>query len=238
MKQYKLSIINSVIAGILICAMLAACGVVEKQNPAVGTDPTEPSETISQTQPTEPETPTTETSPEVTEPTVTEPTVTEPEVTEPEVTEPQVTEPEITVTVPETTEAEQTETPVSSSSAAEAIVAAATEQLGVPYVYGGSSPEDGFDSSGFTYYCVKQAGIDFPRQLKSQLEHGEKIGYSDLAPGDVVYFSAEPDGEASFCGIYIGGGLIIYSPTPDDYVKTANITTNYWVTRFVTGIRP
>ncbi len=119
----------------------------------------------------------------------------------------------------------------------ELIVSVATEQLGVPFKQGGDSPDEGFDTSGFTYYCVNQAGIEFPRSLKDQLESGAWVTYEELKPGDIVYFSHEVGGDAKFCGVYVGGGLIIYSPVPDDFVKTANITTNYWTTHFVTGLR-
>lgn len=119
----------------------------------------------------------------------------------------------------------------------ELIVQIATEQLGAPFKQGGDSPFDGFDSTGFTYYCVNQAGIEFPRSLKDQLESGAWVTLEELKPGDIVYFSHEVGGDAKFCGVYVGGGLIIYSPVPDDFVKTANITTNYWTTHFVTGLR-
>ncbi len=120
---------------------------------------------------------------------------------------------------------------------AQDIVSAATQQLGTPFRSGGSSPEEGFDSTGFTYYCVNKAGVKFPRNLKDQLESGLWVTYEELKAGDIVYFSAEVGGNATFCGVYVGGGLIIYSPVPDDFVKTANITTNYWTTHFVTGLR-
>lgn len=119
----------------------------------------------------------------------------------------------------------------------ELIVNVATEQLGVPFNQGGDSPEEGFDSTGFAYYCVNQAGIEFPRSLKDQLKSGAWVTFEELKPGDIVYFSHEVGGDAKFCGVYVGGGLIIYSPVPDDFVKTANITTNYWTTHFVTGLR-
>lgn len=117
------------------------------------------------------------------------------------------------------------------------IVDTSITMLGVPFKQGGDSPEEGFDSSGFIYYCVNQSDMAFPRNLKDQLEAGERISYDELAAGDIVYFSADVGGNATFGGIYVGGGLMIYSPVPDDFVKTANITTNYWVTHFVTGIR-
>ncbi len=231
MNRNKLRIIASLIIAAAIVAVMAACGRVE--DPAGNNDPTGtdssvtvpatdlPETTIhteATTDDTQPVTEMPEQTEPATEPTVTEPTVTEPTVTEPAETEPEASEPEA--------QADYSK-----------IVDTATDMLGVPYASGGSSPEDGFDTSGFTYYCVRAAGIDFPRSLKDQLESGERIPYSELRAGDIVYFAAEEGGEASFCGVYVGGGLMIYSPVPDDFVKTANITTNYWTTHFVTGLR-
>ena len=234
MKKCKLSIINSIIAGILICAMLAACGAAEKQNSEITKDQTTAGSVpaISDVAPGEATTEPEQTLPPETEAPVTdEPEVTEPEVTEPAVTEPEVTEPEVTEPAEVVSEA----LPVH---IAQTIIDTAAAQLGVKFESGGSSPEKGFDASGLVYYCVTAAGIDFPRLVKDQVEAGEKIAYSDLSSGDIVYFSAEPGEEASFCGIYAGGGLIVYAPKPGEAVKTANITTGYWTSRFVTGIRP
>lgn len=251
MKQYKTSIISSIIAGILICGMLAACGAAENQQADNLSDLDNQTNTVTDNQPADPETD----SPEENDPDVTDPEVTDPEVTDPEVTEPEDDIPEVNVTVPEADEPDSTEpdapessettepeeadkSDVLNSEFANIIVETATAQLGVPFTSGGISPETGFDSSGFVYYCVRAAGIDFPRSTKDQVDAGIKIGYFDLAPGDIAYFSAEPGESASFCGVYVGGGLIIYSPVPGDNVKTANITTNYWTSRFVTGVRP
>lgn len=245
MKQYKASIISSIIAGILICGMLAACGAAEQQSADNLSDAGTPTHTFADDKANDPETD----APDIAEPEVNEPEVAEPEVTEPDTKEPEDDIPEVDVTVPEAdgpevTEPEITEPEENNTSdvldpdLANIIVKTATAQLGVPFTSGGTSPETGFDSSGFAYYCVRAAGIDFPRQTSSQIEAGEKIGYFDLAPGDIAYFSADPGESASFCGVYVGGGLIIYSPVPGDNVKTANITTNYWTSRFVTGIRP
>lgn len=239
MKKCKLSIINSIIAGILICAMLAACGAAEKQNSEITKDQTTAGSVpaISDVAPGEATTEPEQTLPPETEAPETEAPVTEePEVTEPEVTEPAVTEPE--VTEPEVTEPAEVVSEALPVHIAQTIIDTAAAQLGVKFESGGSSPEKGFDSSGLVYYCVTAAGIDFPRLVKDQVEAGEKIAYSDLSSGDIVYFSAEPGEEASFCGIYAGGGLIVYAPKPGEAVKTANITTGYWTSRFVTGIRP
>ena len=233
MNANTLRILSAVVAGILIVAVMAACGAVEKPDSLVpseggGSQPvgdTLPETTTSETEPTLP------------------PTTTSPE----DLTQSETTTSPTEVTVPETTPAQTSDVTTSEPAVAaepeeagvnrEKIVEIATAQLGVPFKQGGQSPEDGFDSTGFTYYCVNEAGTEFPRRLSDQLESGEQIPYSELKSGDIVYFSAEEGGDASFCGVYVGGGLIIYSPVPDDFVKTANITTNYWTTHFVTGLR-
>lgn len=233
MNANTLRILSAVVAGILIVAVMAACGAVEKPDSLVpseggGYQPvgdTLPETTPSETEPTLP--PTTTSSEDLTQPeTTTSPT----EATAHETTPAQTSD--VTTSEPAVA-AEPEEAGVNR----EKIVEIATAQLGVPFKQGGQSPEDGFDSTGFTYYCVNEAGTQFPRRLSDQLESGEQIPYSELKSGDIVYFSAEEGGDASFCGVYVGGGLIIYSPVPDDFVKTANITTNYWTTHFVTGLR-
>lgn len=232
MSKNTLKILSAVFAGIMLAAAMTSCGEVEKPQdlsnpPAVISDSSESTEpTVDSAQvSTTPEidiTPVADTSPVTSQ---TEP-VTEP-VTEPSAeptTEPEpIAEP---ITEPEAPAVDR-----------EKIVDIATAQLGVPFCQGGDSPDEGFDSTGFTYYCVNEAGTEFPRRLSDQLESGELIPYSEMKPGDIAYFAAEEGGKASFCGVYAGGGLIIYSPVPDDFVKTANITTNYWTTRFVTGLR-
>ena len=233
MNANTLRILSAVVAGILIVAVMAACGAVEKPDSLV---PSEGggSQPVGDTLP--------ETTPSETEPTL-PPTTTSPE----DLTQSETTTSPTEVTVPETTPAQTSDVTTSEPAVAaepeeagvnrEKIVEIATAQLGVPFKQGGQSPEDGFDSTGFTYYCVNEAGTEFPRRLSDQLESGEQIPYSELKSGDIVYFSAEEGGDASFCGVYVAGGLIIYSPVPDDFVKTANITTNYWTTHFVTGLR-
>ncbi len=238
MNANALRILSAVIAGILIVAVMAACGAVEKPDSLVPGDGTE-APVVSGTP--------SETTPPVTEPELPPADITtaledipQPETTtapaETETTAPETT-PAQTSYEETTTDADVTDEPEEAAANREKIVEIATAQLGVPFKQGGQSPDEGFDSTGFTYYCVNEAGAKFPRRLSEQLESGEQVPYSELKPGDIVYFSAEEGEDASFCGVYVGGGLIIYSPVPDDFVKTANITTNYWTTRFVTGLR-
>lgn len=227
MNQNTIRVLSAVIAGIMIIAMLAACGEIEKNDQKYDQ---KNDEVVSDIQ-------VSENIPDVTD-------------LPDEDTESQTQIPDAIPSGDETSEeATNSEEPIDTpditdevewmkTEKSQKIVDTSITMLGVPFKQGGDSPEEGFDSSGFIYYCVNQADMAFPRNLKDQLEAGERISYDELAAGDIVYFSADVGGNATFGGIYVGGGLMIYSPVPDDFVKTANITTNYWVTHFVTGIRP
>lgn len=116
-----------------------------------------------------------------------------------------------------------------------AVAETAESLIGIPFADGGTSPVEGFDNSGFIYYVLRENGyVNCPRQISEQVEWGENAPIDDIKRGDIVYFSAEPNGKASFGGVYVGGGEMIYSPSPGETVKRADISTNYWQSRFVT----
>lgn len=118
----------------------------------------------------------------------------------------------------------------------ERIAASAEALLGVPFLFGGADPA-GFDNSGFIYYVMRQNGfISFPRLISEQVDWAPAAGYEELTRGSIAYFSSEPGGAPEFGGICVGGGIMIYSPAPGDFVKKADITEDYWKFRFVTAI--
>lgn len=88
-----------------------------------------------------------------------------------------------------------------------AIVNIARTLLGIPYVYGGSTPS-GFDCSGFTMYVFGQAGISIPRTASAQQAAATPV--SNPQPGDLVFFGSP----AWHVGIYVGNGMMIDSPKP------------------------
>jgi peptidoglycan DL-endopeptidase CwlO len=85
------------------------------------------------------------------------------------------------------------------------VIAVAQSYLGVPYVYGGSSPS-GFDCSGFTMYCYGQIGIGLPHNAAAQ--QASVAAVSSPQPGDLVFFGYP----AYHVGIYVGGGSMIHAP--------------------------
>ena len=118
-----------------------------------------------------------------------------------------------------------------STAAGQAIVDKAMEYLGVPYVWGGSSPS-GFDCSGFTQYVMRACGYTIARGASGQLENGVWVSYSDLQPGDLVFFNNTytTDLPASHVGIYIGNGQFIHC---NDGVEIDNLSNQYYATRYV-----
>ena len=88
---------------------------------------------------------------------------------------------------------------------ADAIVAAAYSQLGVPYVWGGTTPGVGLDCSGLTQYCYRQAGVMIPRNSEDQAAFGRKVPVSQATPGDILW-------RPGHVGIYIGEDRYIHEP--------------------------
>ena len=120
------------------------------------------------------------------------------------------------------------------------IVATAEALVGIDYVSGMASPEQGFDNSGLIYYVLRENGfINCPRSTAAQKEMGTSIGLDEIREGDLLFF-ADKDSETGeaieFGGIYIGNGKLIYSPYPGEKVKFADINSTYWQNSFSIAI--
>jgi cell wall-associated NlpC family hydrolase len=98
---------------------------------------------------------------------------------------------------------------------ADAVIAAAMTQLGVPYVWGGETPGVGFDCSGLVQWAYAQAGITLPRTTQQQVLAGIPVGVEDIQPGDLVFTRSYRDGVITDLGhvaIAVGGGMEIVAP--------------------------
>jgi len=98
------------------------------------------------------------------------------------------------------------------------VVGIALQYLGIPYVWGGSSPSTGFDCSGFVAYVYAQVGVYLPHHAASQYGYGTPVSYDQLQPGDLVFFSG-----LGHVGIYIGGGQMVHAPHTGDVVRIASL---------------
>jgi peptidoglycan DL-endopeptidase CwlO len=97
-----------------------------------------------------------------------------------------------------------------------AVIAYASNFLGTPYKWGGTTPA-GFDCSGFTQYVYKHFGVSLGRTTKNQIYNGVGVSRDALQPGDLVFYGK--GGVPSHMGIYVGNGMYIHSPRTGDVIK-------------------
>ena len=100
------------------------------------------------------------------------------------------------------------------------IVNAAYSQIGVPYVWGGTTPGVELDCSGLVQYCYRQAGIPIPRTSGDILAHGTIV--KNPQPGDICWTPGH-------VAIYIGGGQMIEAQQTGVPVKVSSVRVTYYV---------
>ncbi|MDM0112152.1 C40 family peptidase [Variovorax sp. J22R133] len=112
------------------------------------------------------------------------------------------------------------------------LVGSAMGFLGVPYRFGGTSAETGFDCSGFVRAMYNQTlGHVLPRRAEEQAAATEKIDRNELKPGDLVFFNTMRRA-FSHVGIYIGDGKFIHAPRTGKTVQIEDMNGKYWLNRF------
>ncbi len=110
------------------------------------------------------------------------------------------------------------------------IVNTAKQYIGVPYVWGGSTPA-GFDCSGFVQYVFQLHGISLPRTSRQQWTAGKSIATSQLQPGDLVFFNTSGSG-VSHLGIWVGDGQFIHASSSRGVMISA-LSNSYWSPRYM-----
>ena len=114
------------------------------------------------------------------------------------------------------------------------LVLSAMNFLGVPYRRGGSSPEQGFDCSGFTRHIFERSlGLVLPRRADQQAHEAglQTVPKDELKPGDLVFFNTMRRA-FSHVGIYVGDGKFIHSPRTGGQVRVEDMRQAYWSQRF------
>ena len=108
-----------------------------------------------------------------------------------------------------------------------AIYKEAQKYVGTPYVWGGSTPETGFDCSGYVCWVYNQNGYDVGRTTANGLwQKSQHISEAEAKPGDLVFFKGTYDTPGmSHTGIYLGNGMMVSAGDP---IKYANIHSSYW----------
>lgn len=113
-----------------------------------------------------------------------------------------------------------------SAPAATKVIGTAEQYLGVPYKWGGSTPESGFDCSGYVKYVYGRQGVRLPRTSREQAGAGVKVTprITSLRQGDLMLF-AESNQPISHVAIYAGGGRIIHSSSSGGGVRYDDLGT-------------
>jgi cell wall-associated NlpC family hydrolase len=100
------------------------------------------------------------------------------------------------------------------------------------YQYGGNSPENGFDCSGFVRYVFqKSLGWPLPRTSEEMSHMGVALSANQLRPGDLVFFNTQQQ-PFSHVGIYVGEDRFVHAPKTGKAIALVNMRENYWQSRY------
>lgn len=108
----------------------------------------------------------------------------------------------------------------------------AVDLLGIRYRRGGSSPEAGFDCSGFVSHVFSEGlGLVLPRSSREMSQSGAAINRDQLRPGDLVFFDTMRKA-FSHVGIYLGDDQFVHAPRSGGRVRIEDLRQSYWAKRF------
>jgi cell wall-associated NlpC family hydrolase len=118
------------------------------------------------------------------------------------------------------------------SASAQDAIDQALDLLGIRYRRGGSSPESGFDCSGFVNHVFREGlGLMLPRSSKEMSKSGEFVAKDELRPGDLVFFNTMRSA-FSHVGIYLGDNQFVHAPRAGGRVRIEDLRESYWIKRF------
>jgi cell wall-associated NlpC family hydrolase len=110
---------------------------------------------------------------------------------------------------------------------------AAIHEIGTPYVWGGTSPSRGFDSSGLVVWAYAEAGRPgLPHYSQALWTSGERVQRASLRLGDLVFFY-----QRAHVGVYIGNGRFVHAPHTGAVVSTASLSHGLYASNYSGAVR-
>ncbi|CAA0101448.1 Murein DD-endopeptidase MepH [Halioglobus japonicus] len=120
------------------------------------------------------------------------------------------------------------------------VLFSALGQVGIPYRYGGSSPDMGFDCSGLIQYVYAESvDIKLPRTVAGMIQiDAPTIDEANLEAGDLVIFATGWGNRPSHAGIYVGEGRFVHAPSSGGAVRMDLLSADYWQRSYLEAKRP
>ncbi|MDH3999010.1 MAG: NlpC/P60 family protein [Desulfuromonadales bacterium] len=115
------------------------------------------------------------------------------------------------------------------------LVKTAKRFIGIPYRWGGTDADNGFDCSGLTMVCYRLNGLNLPRVSRSQFGAGRWVAKAKLRPGDLVFFATGGGKRVSHVGMYIGNGEFIHAPRTGKKVRIEKLSNSYFAKVYMGG---
>ena len=115
------------------------------------------------------------------------------------------------------------------------IVRTAEAFIGMPYTWGGNSPEEGFDCSGLAMAVYQINGLNLPRSTRDQYDSGKPKSRGNLKRGDLVFFKISKGRKVSHVGVYRGDGSFIHAPGKGRTIRFDSLSNSYFKKKYVGG---
>jgi hypothetical protein len=115
------------------------------------------------------------------------------------------------------------------------LVETARQFIGIPYRWGGTTAENGFDCSGLTMVSYRLNGLNLPRVSRNQFQAGKRVSKAQLRPGDLVFFATEGGTRVTHVGMYVGDGDFIHAPRTGKNVRIEKLSNSFFAKTYMGG---